>query len=69
MNTRRTNHIFQPDGHALICATEHGMITGPDSGIEGMEQTLQQIIAGGVDAVMASFGTATRFAEQLSQVG
>ncbi|MCP4168139.1 MAG: deoxyribose-phosphate aldolase, partial [Chloroflexi bacterium] len=69
MNTRRTNHIFQPDGHALICATEHGMITGPASGIEGMEQTLQQIIAGGVDAVMASFGTATRFAEQLSQVG
>ena len=69
MTTRRTNHIFQPDGHALICATEHGMISGPDAGIERMEHTLRQIIAGGVDAVMASYGTATRFAELLSRVG
>ena len=66
---RRTNHIFQPDGHALICATEHGMISGPDAGIERMEQTLRQIIAGGVDAIMASYGTATRFAKLLSRVG
>jgi DhnA family fructose-bisphosphate aldolase class Ia len=69
MTPRRTNHIFQPDGHALICATEHGMISGPDTGIEHMEQTLRQIIAGGVDAVMASYGTATRFADPLSRVG
>jgi len=69
MTIHRTNHIFQPDGHALICATEHGMISGPDAGIERMEQTLRQIIAGGVDAVMASYGTATRFAKLLSQVG
>ena len=68
MTIRRTHRIFQPDGRALICATEHGMISGP-AGIAQMARTLPQIIAGGVDAVMASYGTATRFAAQLSQVG
>jgi len=69
MTTRRTNHIFRPDGHALICATEHGMISGPAAGIERMGPTLRQIIAGGVDAVMASYGAATRFADLLARVG
>ena len=69
MVTRRLNRIFQPDGRTLIVACDHGMISGPDKGIENMEQTLKQVIAGGVDAVMASFGTATRFAATLAQVG
>jgi class I fructose-bisphosphate aldolase len=65
--TRRLNRIFQPDGRALIVATDHGMISGPV--IPNMERTLAHIIAGGADAVMASFGTATRFAAQLARVG
>lgn len=69
MVTRRLNHIFQPDGRALIVACDHGMISGPDRGIEQMEQTLGAVIAGGVDAVMASYGTARRFAGLLSRVG
>ncbi len=69
MVTRRLNRIFQPDGRALIVACDHGMISGPDKGLENMEQTLTQVIAGGVDAVMASYGTATRFAKKLAQVG
>ena len=69
MVTRRLNRIFKPDGHALVVACDHGMISGPDRGIEKMENTLSQVISGGVDAVMASYGTATRFAKLLSQVG
>ncbi len=69
MTTRRTHRIFQPDGRALICATEHGMISGPLPGLEHMETALRRIIAGGVDAVMCSYGTATRFAELLAPVG
>jgi class I fructose-bisphosphate aldolase len=65
--TRRLNRIFQPDGRALIVATDHGMISGPV--IPNMAQMLPQLIEGGVDAVMASFGTATRFAAQLARVG
>lgn len=67
--TRRTHRIFQPDGRALICATEHGMISGPLPGLERMADALAGIIAGGVDAVMCSYGTATRFAELLATVG
>lgn len=69
MVTRRLNRIFQPDGRTLIVACDHGMISGPDKGIENMGQTLNQVIAGGVDAVMASYGTATRFAAILARVG
>ena len=69
MVTRRLNRIFQPDGRALIVACDHGMISGPDKGIENMADTLTQVIAGGVDAVMASYGTARRFAKKLARVG
>lgn len=69
MVIRRLNRIFRPDGRALIVACDHGMISGPDKGIENMERTLTQVIAGGVDAVMASYGTATRFAGKLARVG
>jgi fructose-bisphosphate aldolase, class I len=69
MVTRRLNRIFKPDGRALVVACDHGMISGPDKGIENMERTLTQVIAGGVDGVMASYGTATRFADKLARVG
>jgi DhnA family fructose-bisphosphate aldolase class Ia len=69
MVTRRLNRIFQPDGRTLIVACDHGMISGPDKGIENMADTLDQVIAGGVDAVMASYGTARRFADKLAAVG
>lgn len=69
INVRRTRRIFQSDGHALICALDHGMIFGPDAGIERLADTLPKIIAGGVDAVMCSYGTATRFAGLLAGVG
>ncbi|MGQ9841201.1 MAG: class I fructose-bisphosphate aldolase [Anaerolineae bacterium] len=69
MNKRRLRHIFRPDGRALIAACDHGMISGPNRGIERLGQTLQRIIAGGVDAVMASYGTALRFEELLADVG
>jgi len=69
MVARRLNRIFQPDGRALIVACDHGMISGPDKGIENMADTLAQVIAGGVDAVMASYGTARHFAKKLARVG
>jgi DhnA family fructose-bisphosphate aldolase class Ia len=69
MTKRRMRRIFRPDGRTLIVACDHGMISGPDRGIEVMAQTLRKVIAGGVDAVMASYGTARRFEELLADVG
>ena len=54
MTKRRLRRIFRPDGRALIVACDHGMISGPDRGIERLGDTLARVIAGGVDAVMAS---------------
>jgi len=69
MTTRRLSRIFRADGRTLIVACDHGMISGPDVGIENLGDTLERVIAGGADAVMASYGTATRFAAQLARVG
>jgi len=67
--TRRFHNIFKPDGRTLIVACDHGMISGPMRGIEDMAQTLTQVIAGGADAVMTSYGTAVRFAKLLAPAG
>ena len=69
MTRRRLRRIFRPDGRTLIVACDHGMISGPDRGIERLGDTLQRVIAGGVDAVMASYGTASRFEDLLADVG
>jgi DhnA family fructose-bisphosphate aldolase class Ia len=66
---RRLRRIFRPDNRALIVACDHGMISGPDRGIERLGETLEKVIAGGADAVMASYGTACRFEELLAGVG
>ncbi len=67
--TRRLNRIFRPDGRALIVAFDHGMIDGPAKGMEQPGETLKKIVAGGADALLTSYGTATRFAKEISSLG
>ncbi len=69
MNIRRLNRIFQPDGRALIVAFDHGLIDGPAKGMEQPAQTLPKIVAGGADAILTSYGTATRFAKEIASLG
>ncbi len=69
MFTRRLRRIFRDDGRAVIVAFDHGLIDGPIPGIERPGETLRRIVAGGADAILTSFGVATRFAEELSAVG
>jgi DhnA family fructose-bisphosphate aldolase class Ia len=69
MTSRRLHHIFRPDGRALIVAFDHGLIDGPIRGLERPGETLAQIVAGGADAVLTSFGVAARFARELAPVG
>jgi len=69
MTTRRLNHIFRPDGRAFIVAFDHGLFSGPAKGMEHPEITLKKIVAGGADAILTSFGVATRYAETLASVG
>lgn len=69
MKIRRLGHIFRPDGRALIIATEHAAIFGPCKGLECPGDTIEKVIAGGVDAVMTSFGIASHFEQTLAPVG
>ncbi len=69
MTTRRLKHIFHPDGRAFIVAFDHGLFSGPARGMEQPQAALEQIVAGGADAILTSYGIATRFAATLAPVG
>lgn len=69
MTTRRLNRIFQPDGRALIVAYDHAMVFGPGRGMAQPAATLGQIIAGGADAILTTYGLARRLAQELAPVG
>ncbi len=69
MKTRRLGRIFRPNGRTLIVAMEHTVIFGPGKGLERPGETLAQVIAGGADAIMTSFGIASHFARELVPVG
>lgn len=67
--TRRMNRIFAPDGRAVIVALDHGLIDGPCEGFEDPGSVITQVVAGGADAILTSYGIARRFASELSGVG
>jgi len=69
MIIRRLNRVFRPDGRALIVALDHGLTEGPTRGLEDPARILRQIAAGGADAVLTSYGVATRFARELAPLG
>lgn len=69
MVTRRLNRIFRADGRALIVAFDHGMIDGPAKGMERPAETLKKIVRGGADAILTSYGMATRFAREIAPLG
>lgn len=69
MKTRRLGRIFRPNGRTLIVAMEHTVIFGPGKGLERPGETIAQVIAGGADAIMTSFGIASHFARELVPVG
>lgn len=69
MTTRRLNRIFRPDGRVVIVALDHGLLDGPCAGFERPGETIAKVVEGGADAILTSFGIATRFARELSSVG
>lgn len=69
MLTRRLRRIFREDGRTLIVALDHGLTEGPTSGLEQPRRVLEQIAAGGADAILTSYGVAARFAAQIASLG
>ena len=69
LKERRMNHIFKPDGKALIVAMDHGTYNGAAAGLEHPGETIEQIIEGGADAALVNFGVARKFAKELAPLG
>lgn len=69
MFTRRLKRIFKDDGQALIVAFDHGLTEGAAKGMEAPADVLKKLVAGGADAILTSYGLATRFAAEIAQLG
>ena len=67
--TRRISQVFAGDSRALIVAFDHGMIDGPAQGMEQPGPTLRRIVDGGADAMLTTYGTARRFAQEIASLG
>ncbi|MFC1524949.1 4Fe-4S dicluster domain-containing protein [Planctomycetota bacterium] len=62
----RLNRIFNPqDQRALCVAADHGWMTDPTDNVINLENILKQVIAGGADALLVSFGMAMRYSHLL----
>jgi fructose-bisphosphate aldolase / 2-amino-3,7-dideoxy-D-threo-hept-6-ulosonate synthase len=58
--TRRLKRILQPDNRTVIVPMDHGVTIGPIQGITNMQQIINQLLKGGVDAVLVHKGIAKR---------
>jgi DhnA family fructose-bisphosphate aldolase class Ia len=65
---RRLHRIFGEDGRALIVAMDHGS-QGPMPGLEQPGRVLDEVVAGGADAILTSLGVATTYIRRLERCG
>lgn len=67
---RRMRNLFREDGKTLIVAMDHAAFsTKPLPGMKEPGDTIEKVIAGGADVVMTTFGTVTKYSDQLANVG
>ncbi|MEJ5328432.1 MAG: 2-amino-3,7-dideoxy-D-threo-hept-6-ulosonate synthase [Candidatus Bathyarchaeia archaeon] len=57
---RRLRRIFQKDNRTVIVPMDHGISMGPIKGITNMQAIIDQLVKGGVDAVVVNKGIAKR---------
>ena len=55
---RRLKRVIQEDGRSVIVPMDHGVTIGPVKGIECMQEIVDQLVKGGVDAVLLHKGIA-----------
>ena len=63
----RLRRIFGADGRVLLVAMDHAAYMGPLPGLD--LPTMAHVVGAGVDAVMTTFGTARRLAQQPEVLG
>ncbi|MBX6770592.1 MAG: fructose-bisphosphate aldolase [Chloroflexi bacterium] len=65
---RRMHHLFGRDGRAVIVAMD-GARNGPVPGLEQAVEAVARVVAGGVDAILTTFGMARAAADVLGRTG
>jgi DhnA family fructose-bisphosphate aldolase class Ia len=63
---RRLRKIFSGDERAVVVAMDHGAYFGVQAGLENPRGAIEQVIAGGADAIMTTVGIAQKFADELA---
>jgi DhnA family fructose-bisphosphate aldolase class Ia/Fe-S-cluster-containing hydrogenase component 2 len=59
--TIRLNRLFDPrDGRAVCVAADHGWMSDPTQNVLELKRILSQVVSGGADGILVSFGTALR---------
>ena len=58
--TRRLKRIMQKDNRTVIVPMDHGVTVGPIQGITNMQTITNQLLKGGVDAILVHKGIAKR---------
>lgn len=66
---RRFHRLFGTDERSVVIAMDHGTTDGAVAGFENPEKVLEQVIAGGADAILTSIGIARHFSKQLKNTG
>lgn len=66
---RRTAALMAEDGRSLVVAFDHGMGGANHAGMATPGRTLDEVIAAGADAVLATVGLAQEYGAKLSRVG
>jgi DhnA family fructose-bisphosphate aldolase class Ia len=62
---RRFHRLFGANERSVIIAMDHGTTDGAVAGFENPQKVLEQVIAGGADAILTSIGIARHFSKQL----
>lgn len=65
---RRMHHLFKADGRAVVVAMD-GARNGPTRGLERPLEAVTNVVAGGVDAIMTTFGMARTVVDVLGDTG
>ncbi len=65
----RARRVFRPDGRTLIAAVDHAMFMDVGPSLRDPGGVVETVVAGGADAVIATFGVARRFGASFGRAG
>jgi DhnA family fructose-bisphosphate aldolase class Ia len=63
------NRIFRANGKTLIVAMDHAALFGMMEGLENPARVVEDVRAGGADAILTTYGVATRFVDEVGSMG